>query len=109
LSQVKTTLPEGLLGPVPSVTLCGEPQAQQGACPAASQIGTASVTAGSGSEPFPFIGSVYLTGPYNGAPYGLSVVVPATAGPFSLGNDVTRAAITVDPYTARLIVTSNLQ
>jgi hypothetical protein len=109
LSRVATTLAAGLVGPISAVTLCGEPQAQQGTCQAGSQIGTASVTAGSGSEPFPFAGNVYLTGPYNGAPYGLSIVVPANAGPFSLGNDVTRASISVEPYTARLLVTSDLQ
>jgi hypothetical protein len=108
LSQVKATLPPGLLGPIPSVTLCGETEANAGSCSSASQIGTAAVLAGSGSTPYPFSGPVYLTGPYNGAPYGLSIVVPANAGPFSLGNVVTRATINVDPNTARLIVTATL-
>ncbi len=109
LSQVKTVLPAGLLGPIPSVTLCGETEANAGTCSAGSQIGAAAVTAGSGPTPFAFTGGrVYLTGPYQGAPYGLSIVVPAVAGPFSLGNVVTRAAINVDPYTYRLSVTSTL-
>ncbi|HUN77888.1 MAG TPA: hypothetical protein VMU32_03110 [Solirubrobacteraceae bacterium] len=108
LSQVKTTLPPGLLGPIPAVTLCGEAEANAGTCSAASQIGSAAVLAGSGPTPYPFSGPVYLTGPYNGAPYGLSIVVPANAGPFSLGNVVTRATINVDPNTARLIVTATL-
>ena len=68
LSQVSTTLPAGLLGDIPSVTLCGEPQAAAGTCPTASQIGVAKVTAGAGPEPFPLSGNVYLTGPYDGAP-----------------------------------------
>ncbi|HVR05477.1 MAG TPA: hypothetical protein VMS02_05505 [Solirubrobacteraceae bacterium] len=108
LSQVKATLPPGLLGPIPSVTLCGEAEANAGTCSAASQIGSAAVLAGSGPTPYPFSGPVYLTGPYNGAPYGLSIVVPATAGPFSLGNVITRATINVDPSTARLIVSATL-
>jgi hypothetical protein len=108
LSKVRTVLPAGLVGVIPSVALCGEPQAQAGTCSAASQIGTATVNVGAGSEPYPFSGPVFLTGPYNGAPYGLSVPVPAVAGPFNLGIVVTRAAISVDPYSGRVITTSSL-
>jgi hypothetical protein len=106
LSAVKTVLPPGLLGAVPSVTLCGEAQANAGGCLQASRIGSVSITAGSGSEPFPFSGSVYLTGPYDGAPYGLSIVVPAVAGPFNLGAVIARAQINVDSTTARLIIST---
>jgi hypothetical protein len=107
LSQVKTVLPPGLLGAIPSVPLCGEAEANAATCPAASQIGSVAVAVGSG-RPYPFAGSVYLTGPYNGAPYGMSIVVPAVAGPFNLGNVVTRAAINVEPYSGRVVVTSTL-
>jgi hypothetical protein len=108
LSQVKTVLPPGLLGKIPAVPLCEEAQAAAGTCSSASQVGVATVKAGSGSKPYEFPGFVYLTGPYNGAPYGLSIVVPATAGPFGLGNVVTRATINVDPSTTRVTVTSVL-
>jgi hypothetical protein len=108
LSQVKAVLPPGLLGAIPSVALCGEPQAQLGSCPSASAIGTARVSAGAGPEPYSFSGTVYLTGPYDGAPYGLSIPVRALAGPFDLGTVLTRAAITVDPYSGQVIVTSAL-
>jgi hypothetical protein len=109
LSQVKTTLPPGLVGLIPSTPQCGEEQANAGTCPASSQIGAAAALAGSGPTPFLFTGgTVYLTGPYHGAPYGLSIVVPAVAGPFSLGNVVTRATINVDPYTSRVTVASVL-
>jgi hypothetical protein len=113
LSQLTTTLPAGLVGAIPSVPLCGEPQAQAGTCAAVSEIGKATVNVGAGSEPYAFTGPVYLTGPYGGAPYGLSIPVPAVAGPFDLGSGVcdcvvTRAAIGVDPYTARVIATSSL-
>lgn len=108
LSQVRTTLAPGLLGTIPNATQCGEPQASKGECPASSQIGTSSVTAGSGS-PFEFRGKVYLTGPYEGAPYGLSIVTPVVAGPFNLGNEVTRAKIEVNPFTAQVsVATTNL-
>jgi hypothetical protein len=38
----------------------------------------------------------------------MAVVVPAVAGPFSLGNVVVRATISVEPYTGRVVVTSVL-
>jgi len=108
LSQIQTTLPEGLVGLIPTVTQCGEAEANAGTCPAASKIGVVGVEAGSGPTPYGFSGSVYLTGPYNGAPFGLSVVVPAIAGPFNLGNVVTRGTLTVNPYTARVTATTTL-
>jgi hypothetical protein len=108
LSQVKTELPAGLVGAIPTVPLCTEAQANAESCPAESLIGKTTVTAGSGPTPFSLSGSVYLTGPYNGAPYGLFISVPVVAGPFNLGNAITRATINVDPTTARVIVASNL-
>jgi uncharacterized repeat protein (TIGR01451 family) len=106
LSQIQVRMPPGLLGTLSSVPLCGEPQAALGTCSQASRIGTTTVAAGPGSNPFYLSGAVYLTGPYNGAPFGLSVAVPAVAGPFNLGTVVVRAAITVDPLTAAVTATS---
>jgi hypothetical protein len=109
LSKLSTVLPPGLVGKIPAVTLCGEPQAASGDCAAASQIGTVAVTLGSGSTPLSLSGAAYLTTSYGGAPYGLSVVVPAEKiGPYNYGRIVTRAAINVDPHTARIMVTSQL-
>jgi hypothetical protein len=113
LSRLQTTLPAGLVGAIPSVPLCGEPQAQAGTCAPGSEIGKATASVGAGSEPYSFTGPVYLTGPYGGAPYGLSIPIPASAGPFDLGSGacdcvLTRAAIGVDPHTARVIATSSL-
>src|SRR5690606_36926974 len=85
-------LPEGLLGKVASVPLCNEVQASAGACPDASRVGHVQIAAGAGANPLwvPQAGKdptgVYLTGPYGGAPYGLSIKVPAQAGPFDLGD-----------------------
>ena len=107
LAQVAVHTPPGLLGMLSSVTLCGEPQAAQGACSSASQIGSVTAAVGAGSDPFWVQGGrAYLTGPYRGAPFGLSIVVPAVAGPFNLGNVVVRAAITIDPLTSQITVTS---
>ena len=109
LSRLSTVLPPGLVGKIPAVTLCGEPQAAAGTCASSSQIGTVAVTLGSGPTPLSLSGVAYLTTSYGGAPYGLSVVVPAEKiGPYDYGRIVTRAAINVDPHTARIMITSQL-
>ncbi len=99
--------PPGLLGMLSSVQLCEEPSADQGHCPEASKIGTTRVASGAGSHPFEIEGSVYLTGPYRGAPFGLSIVTPAVAGPFNLGLVVVRATIAVNPENSTLTVTTD--
>jgi hypothetical protein len=106
LSQLSVTTPPGMLAMISSVSLCGEPQAAAGTCSSASEIGTATVAAGAGSHPFWVTGHVYLTTGYNGAPFGLTIVVPAQAGPFNLGDVVVRSAITVDPSTSAVTISS---
>ncbi|HEY5977953.1 MAG TPA: hypothetical protein VIT85_08860 [Solirubrobacterales bacterium] len=77
------------------------------ACPANSQIGTATGGAGVGSRPLYVPGKVYLAGPYKGAPLSLVVVIPAVSGPYDLGNVAVRAAISVDPETAQVTAISD--
>jgi hypothetical protein len=108
MQGVSVTMPKGLLGSLVGLPLCSEAQANAGTCDPASQIGT--VTAGAGTGPTPFYvtgGNVYMTGPYKGAPYGLSIAVPTKAGPFDLGTVVVRAKVEVDKHTAQLSVTSD--
>ena len=107
LGGITLHTPSGLLGAVSELQLCGEPQAAQGTCGAASRIGTVTAGAGPGPHPYYVTGSVYLTESYKGAPFGLSIVVPTKAGPFNLGNVVVRATVAVDPHTAELTVTSD--
>jgi hypothetical protein len=113
IQSLQFKVPEGLLGMISKVPLCGEPQAANGECPTASQIGHTEVTAGPG--PYPLVvpepgqppAPIYLTGGYDGAPYGLSIVVPLVTGPFNLGKIVVRGRIEVDPHTAQLTVTTD--
>jgi hypothetical protein len=105
--------PEGLSGMISKVPLCGEPQASTGECPGSSQIGHTVV--GSGPGPYPLFipqagqppAPIYLTGPYKGAPFGLTIKVPIIAGPFNLGIEIVRARIEVDPTTAQVTITTD--
>lgn len=112
LSTVAMKMPPGLAGMISKVQLCPEAQANSGDCPAASKIGHVRVSAGVGGEPIelPEPGKpedpVYITGPYKGAPFGLSIVAPAEAGPFNLGTVVVRGKISVDPHTGQVSIES---
>jgi hypothetical protein len=112
LGAVAVETPPGLLGMLSKVALCPEPEASRGSCPAASRIGHVTVGAGVGPDPvvLPQQGRqedpVYLTGPYDGAPFGLTIVDHAEAGPIDLGPVIVRAAVSVDPHTAQVIVRS---
>jgi hypothetical protein len=107
LTAIQVQMPSGLLGTLNGVPLCGEPEANSGACPASSRIGALTVAAGPGPHPFYERGTIYITEAYGGAPFGLSIVVPTVAGPFNLGNVLVRAKINVDPDTAALTITSD--
>jgi hypothetical protein len=119
------SLPPGLVGSLRGTTYCpdsalaaantatspGHSGAQELAspsCPASSLIGSATVGAGPGPNPF-YVnsGKVYLAGPYKGAPLSIAVSVPAVAGPFDLGNVVVRSALYVDPTDASLEAVSD--
>jgi hypothetical protein len=108
LSGLSEMMPAGLVGRIAGIPECGEAQANAGTCGPESQIGTTTATAGAGPEPYVQTGGrVYFTGPYKGAPFGLSIVVPAKAGPFNLGNVVVRAAIRINPGTSQVTVVTD--
>jgi hypothetical protein len=107
---VQIHTPPGLLAMLSSVPLCPEAQANDpalyGEC-TASKIGTTRVASGAGSHPFEIEGNVYLTGSHDGAPFGLSVVTHAVAGPFNLGLVVVRARIEIDPTDSTATITTD--
>jgi hypothetical protein len=89
-------LPAGLVGNLSSVPLCPLASARAGACPATSEIGTVTAEAGAGAEPFTLPGTVYLAQPrIPNSPASLSIVVPAIAGPYNLGNVIVGADVVV--------------
>ena len=112
-------LPPGMTGKLRGIPYCPEPalaaastkageeEKASSSCPTASQVGTATVAAGTGPAPYKIAGKVFLSGPYHGAPLSLAVVTPATAGPFDLGTVVVRVALFVDPETAQIRAVSD--
>jgi hypothetical protein len=107
LAGFTTHLPPGLVGLLSSVPLCPEPAATDGECSHASAVGTATVAAGAGPSPLYLSGPVYLTGPYDGAPFGLDVVMNAAAGPFDLGTALVRSRILVNPSSLAITIASS--
>jgi hypothetical protein len=112
LGGLSVTTPPGLSGNLSNAPLCPEPQAALGTCSEASRIGEVTAAAGPGPEPvYTTAGKVFLTGPYGGAPFGLTIDASEHAGPFDLGSgacdcEVVRASVSVDPHTAQLTVSS---
>lgn len=107
LHDVSVTFPTGVSAILTGVPLCAEAQANAGTCGAASQIGEATASAGFGNDPYTVTGGrVYLTESYDGAPFGVSIVTPAVAGPFNLGNVVVRAKLEINPLSATATVTT---
>ncbi len=123
LTAIDTTLTRGLLGKLTGIPYCSGAQIaiarsreapNQGtleqntpSCPAASQIGTVTVGAGAGPQPFYVGGRAYLAGPYKGAPLSMVIITPAVAGPFDLGDVVIRVALNVNEYTSQIHAVSD--
>jgi hypothetical protein len=129
MQSIEVHLPPGLSGILTGVELCPEPQANLGECGSNSLIGETTVGVGVGGEPYTVSGGkFYLTGPYNGrgactvgeagcAPFGITFVVPAKAGPFDLADTrnnhpacdcvLVRGKIEINPINAAITITSN--
>ncbi|HWP33606.1 MAG TPA: hypothetical protein VNL97_07645, partial [Solirubrobacterales bacterium] len=98
---------EAAISSLSSLGYTGIAEQSSPACPVQSQVGTAIAGAGAGSRPVYVGGKAYLAGPYKGAPLSLIVVIPALSGPYDLGVVSVRAALEVDPETARVTAVSD--
>ena len=123
LTGIDTRLAPGMAGKLAGIGQCSEGQIAQAAarshpeegilerespsCPASTRVGTVTVGAGAGPNPFYTNGTAYLAGPYKGAPLSLAIVTPAVAGPFDLGTVVTRVALQIEPETAQIHAVSD--
>ncbi len=118
VKEIEATLPAGLTGKLAGIPYCpqaeieaarhttGAAEQASPSCPAGSEVGTVSVGAGAGPDPYYVSGHAYLAGPYQGAPLSLVIITPALAGPFDLGDVVVQAALHVNPETTQIQVTS---
>jgi hypothetical protein len=119
LGDLNFKMPPGFTGNLSGIAYCSEAGIAQAAanlgrseqaqpsCPSASEIGTTNVAAGPGSHPFHAVGTMYLAGPFKGAPLSLVAVTPALAGPYDYGVVVVRVALHVDPLTAQVNAVSD--
>jgi hypothetical protein len=123
LGVIDVTTPPGFSGNIAGVTICpnsdleaaerldrpGDGAIEQAdpSCPAGSDVGTVTATAGPGPDSISATGHEYLAGPYEGAPFDLVAITPAISGPFDLGVVVLRQGLYVDPHTAQATVKSD--
>jgi hypothetical protein len=120
ITRFSSKLPPGMIAKIAGAAQCpdaaiaaarvrsgpnaGKEELASPSCPASSRIGRILAGAGAGEALTYVPGSVYLAGPYNGAPLSAVGVVPAVAGPFDVGVVVTRLALKVDPRSTEVSV-----
>ena len=107
LRSMKISMPPGLAGQLAGIAPCDAAAASAGSCPAASRVGSAAVSAGTGPEPLTLHGDVFLTGPVDGSLAGMAIIVPASVGPLEFGNVVSLARIDVRPDDVGIDVTTS--
>jgi hypothetical protein len=123
LGVINVTTPPGFSGNIAGVAICpnsaleaAERRDQPGdgaleqadpSCPAGSDVGTVTATAGPGPDSISAMGHEYLAGPYKGAPFDLVAITPALSGPFDLGVVVLRQGLYIDPHTGQATVKSD--
>jgi hypothetical protein len=108
ITNFSADLPVGMVGKLAGIPKCsdaalakaatntGLEEKENPSCPAASQVGRATVGYGVGTVLNYSPGKVYLAGPYKGAPVSIATVTSALIGPFDVGTVIVRSAFRVD-------------
>jgi hypothetical protein len=119
LGDLNFKMPPGLVGSLRGIDYCPEPAIAAAAerlgrleqavpsCPASSQVGTTNVAAGPGTHPLHAAGTMYMAGPFKGAPLSLVAITPVLAGPYDYGVVVVRVALNVDSVNAQVKAVSD--
>jgi len=119
LGDLNFRLPPGFTGDLSGISYCPDSSIAAAAqnlglsekaapsCPASSAVGTSNVAAGPGGHPFHAVGTMYLAGPFKGAPLSVVAVTPALAGPYDYGVVVVRVALHINPLTAQVFAASD--
>jgi hypothetical protein len=118
LTKFAATLPPGVLASLVGLEKCsdaaiahargrtgphgGAEELADPSCKAASKIGTTEAGAGVGDQLTYVPGSLYLAGPYNGAPLSVVSITPGVAGPFDVGTVVVRVALGFNPRSGEV-------
>ena len=106
LGTIAIEAPPALAQMFAGAQTCGEPRGSEGLCGAANEVGQVGATVGLGAHPVTLNGSIYLTGPYDGAAQSLAIVLPLDPAPFDFGTEVVQMAIGVNPSTGALTIAS---
>jgi hypothetical protein len=116
MTKFSSILPRGEIGSLVGVGKCseaaiavaksksGRQELASPSCPANSRIGRTLAGAGVGESLTYVGGTLYLAGPYKGAPLSVVSITPAVAGPFDAGTVVVRLGLDVNPRTAEVEV-----
>lgn len=119
LGDLNFKMPPGLLGSLRGIDYCPEAaiaaasqklgRVEQAipSCPVGSQVGTSNVAAGPGTHPLHAVGTMYMAGPFKGAPLSLVAITPVLAGPYDYGVVVVRVALHVDSVNAQVKAVSD--
>lgn len=97
IKSVGMQLPAGFLGSAAAVPLCPVASANAGSCNDQSKVGEVVAEIGQYGQKLTLPGKVYLTEGVGGDIAGMSIKVPAEAGPYDLGDFITQGRIQLRP------------